>query len=47
MSVRDVHDITRSICNRNQTKQALKINPIFMTDSDHDYTPKEIKHREK
>ena len=35
VAVKYVHDIPRSIFNRNQAKQDLQRHPIFITDSDH------------
>ena len=37
VALKDVRDIPKSICNRNNTKQALRNYPIFLTDSDHGY----------
>ena len=46
MIVKDVHDITKIICNRNHAKQTLQRHPICLTDSYHDYIIEEIEHRE-
>ena len=43
--VKYVHDIPKSIFNRNHAKQALRKHTIFMTDSDYDYILGEIEHR--
>ena len=40
--VKYVQYIPRSVFNRNQTQQDLQINPIWITDSDHDYIIGEI-----
>ena len=37
MTVKYVHDITRSVCNRNQAKQALQRHPVCIDESDHNY----------
>ena len=37
--VKDVHDISKIICNRNNSKQDLRKHPICLTDCDHDYIP--------
>ena len=37
VAVKDVHDIPKSICNRNHAKQALKKHPICLTEYDHGY----------
>ena len=37
MAVKDVYDTPKIICNRNQSKQALRKHNICMNDSDHDY----------
>ena len=42
VEVKDVHDIPKSICNKNNAKQVLRKKPIFLTDSDNDYILKEI-----
>ena len=42
VAVKDVHDIPKSICNRNNAKQALQKHPICLTDSYHDYILEEI-----
>ena len=47
VAVKDVHNITRSICNINQAKQYLQRHPICLTDSDYDYILEEIDHRDK
>ena len=39
VTVKYVYDIPKIICNRNHAKQALQKHHIFLTDSDHDYTP--------
>ena len=46
-TVKYVHDITKSIFNRNNSKQALWKSPICLTDSDHDYILEEIEQRDK
>ena len=47
MAVKDVHDILRSVYNRNQEKKALQKHHIFLTDYDHSYTLEYIELREK
>ena len=47
VAVKYVHDIPRFFCNRNQSKQALQIHPLFLTDSYNDYTLEDIEHRAK
>ena len=47
MAVRDVHGITRSVCNRNQAKKDLQRHPIFLTDYGHSIILEEIERREK
>ena len=47
VTVKYVHDIPKSICNRNNSKQALQTHPICLTDCDHDYILEEIEHRDK
>ena len=42
VTVKYVHDIPKSICNRNNKKQDLRKHPICLTDSDHDYILEEI-----
>ena len=37
MLVKDVHDITISVFNRNQAKQDLQRHAIYLNDSDHNY----------
>ena len=45
--VKDIRDIPKNICNRNNKKQDLRKHPICLTESDHDYILEEIEHREK
>ena len=45
--VKYVHGIPRSVCNRNQTKQASQRHPIYLTDPDHDYILDKVEHKEK
>ena len=40
-----VHDIPRSICNRNQSKQDLQRHPICLNDSDHNYILEKIERK--
>ena len=47
MAVKYAHNIPRSVCNRNRTKQALQRHPICLTDSYNDYILEEIKCRDK
>ena len=47
VAVKYVNDIPRSVCNRNQTKQVLQRQPIFLTDSDNDYILEEIESEKK
>ena len=35
--ITDIHDITKSVCNRIQAKKAISRHPICLTDSDYDY----------
>ena len=42
MVVKYVQYITRSVCNRNKSKQALQIHPVYLTEYDHDYILDEI-----
>ena len=45
MAVKYVQDIQIHVCKRNQSKKALKIHPICLTKSDHNYILEEIQHR--
>ena len=47
VAVRDVHGITRSVCNRNQAKKYLQRHHICLTYSDRDYIIDEIGCRDK
>ena len=47
MVVKGVHNNPNSIFNRNQSIQVLKINPIYLTESDNDCFFDEIVSREK
>ena len=43
-----MHNITRrSVCNRNQSLQALHRHPVFSTDSDHDHIIDDIVSKDK
>ena len=45
VAVKYVQDIQIHVCKRNQSKKALKIHPICLTESDHNYILEEIQHR--
>ena len=47
MEVKDVHDITRSVCNRNKAKQSFQKHPICLNESDINYILKVIEYRDK
>ena len=47
MAVKYVHDIPKSICNRNHAKKDLQKHPICLNESDNDYFLEEIEHIEK
>ena len=46
MTVTEVKIIPKSVCNRTQSRKAIKRRTICLTDSDHDYTIYKIKHRD-
>ena len=46
-AVKDIHDIPKSICNRNHAKQALQKHTLCLTYSDHDYILEQIEHGDK
>ena len=45
ITVADVEQIPKNLCNRNQERKALQRRSIRITDSDHDFIIDEIKHR--
>ena len=47
ISIKYIHDMLKSICNRTQAKKPISRHPICMTDSDYDYILEEIYRREK
>ena len=47
VTVKCVHRIPTSICNRNNAKQALQKYPYCLTESDHDCILEEIERRDK
>ena len=47
MAVKYIDDINTSVSNRNQQKKALKLHPICLTESDHDYIVDKFLHRDK
>ena len=47
VAVKYVHDILKSIWNRNHTNTGWKKHPMFLNESDHDYILEEIEHRDK
>ena len=47
MLVKYIHDIPRSLSNRNQAKQYLQRHHIFLNDSYHNYMLEEIECRDK
>ena len=47
VGIRYVHNIHRSVCNRNQSKHTLQIHPLCMTNPDHDQILEEIDCRDK
>ena len=47
VAVNSVYDVSKSVCNRNNTKQALPKHPISPPDSDNDYILGEIEHRDR
>ena len=47
MEVTEVKHISKSVCNRTQVHKALQRYNICLTDSDHDFTPRRIKRRDK
>ena len=47
ITIRDVQDIPKNVCNTIHAKKDLQRHPICMTDADYDYILDEIEHREK
>ena len=47
ITIRDVQNIPKNVCNSTQAKKSMQRHPISMTDVDYDYILDEIERREK